>query len=349
MTTRLTWDQGSAYDLFISLHVLHHPGRFGLRPSWAAGVRSRLPGQQRAFLDEAQSFMPVPLHWLFHLPARPKDSAAALAALEKIDPAERLAALTLAVFEAPELEPRLPEVAKRGAWTDADREIAARAIPHLNGPAITRLLDAWSDPAAFGERYLQALQTYCEVFFAEEEARIQPALEEGLARAQALARDLPLPELLEELSHGVQFDWLPGTEELALVPSYWAAPLVFYHNLGPGRRLLLFGSRPEEQTLVPGEQVPAELVTALKALADPTRLRILRYLGEEPLTPSQLARRLRLRAPTVVHHLNTLRLAGLVQIRLTAEGEKRYALRSGAVNAAARRLQDFLRTDGTQH
>ena len=38
---QLTWDIGTAYDFFMSLEVLHHPDDYGLRASWAAGVRSR--------------------------------------------------------------------------------------------------------------------------------------------------------------------------------------------------------------------------------------------------------------------------------------------------------------------
>jgi hypothetical protein len=37
----ITWDSGTAYDLFVSLRVLHEPDKFDLRASWAAGVRSR--------------------------------------------------------------------------------------------------------------------------------------------------------------------------------------------------------------------------------------------------------------------------------------------------------------------
>ncbi|MBG0786260.1 MAG: hypothetical protein H0S79_14280, partial [Anaerolineaceae bacterium] len=51
--TQILWDQGSAYDLFISLRILHKPDEFGLRPSWAAGVRSRLPLSLRETLEQA--------------------------------------------------------------------------------------------------------------------------------------------------------------------------------------------------------------------------------------------------------------------------------------------------------
>jgi hypothetical protein len=36
---RLHWDYGTAYDLFVSLMVLHKPSKFGLRGAWAKGVR----------------------------------------------------------------------------------------------------------------------------------------------------------------------------------------------------------------------------------------------------------------------------------------------------------------------
>ena len=48
---KILWDQGTAYDFFTSLYVLHFPDEFGLRGAWAAGVRSRLPSKARDFLE----------------------------------------------------------------------------------------------------------------------------------------------------------------------------------------------------------------------------------------------------------------------------------------------------------
>jgi DNA-binding transcriptional ArsR family regulator len=95
--------------------------------------------------------------------------------------------------------------------------------------------------------------------------------------------------------------------------------------------------------------VPDALLQALKALSDPTRLRILYYLSGESLSPADLARRLRLRLPTVTHHLKTLRLAGLVRLTL-GEGKvtKRYAVRPAAVDGTFAALQRFLARDGLE-
>ena len=109
--------------------------------------------------------------------------------------------------------------------------------------------------------------------------------------------------------------------------------------------LVVFGCRQETQNLTPGEYVPDALVMGLKALAEPTRLRILYYLNHGTASPSSLARHLRLRAPTVIHHLNTLRLAGLVQVTLTANGDRRYSLRPGAIEDTYKLLNKIIQCE----
>ena len=344
--TRIHFDLGTAYDLFISLLVLHHPADFGLRPSWAAGVRSRIPAPQREFFEGSRSFLLTPFHWLHGLPPATRNAGAVLTALRQVPPAQRLPRLAINPETPSELAAALQAIAANGKASRAEREILKADLQkkrHSPPPdALETIVSAWSDPAAFGDTYLEALEAYYAAFFAEEEARIAPALQSGLNTAQALAGRLPLDQLVERLSRGVQIESLMSVDELVLVPSYWSSPLIFFQHLGVQQALLVFGCRPQDQSLVPGDQVPAALLSALKALSDPTRLRILRYLAGTPLTPGQLASRLRLRAPTVIHHLNALRLAGLVQINLHNEGERRYALRQEALELVTAGLLDFL-------
>lgn len=51
---------------------------------------------------------------------------------------------------------------------------------------------------------------------------------------------------------------------------------------------------------------------AFKALADPTRRRILELLRSADLTAGELADRFDMTKPSISHHLNTLKAAGLV-------------------------------------
>jgi DNA-binding transcriptional ArsR family regulator len=79
----------------------------------------------------------------------------------------------------------------------------------------------------------------------------------------------------------------------------------------------------------------------LKALADPTRLKILRILNQEELGPTELSRRLDLRGPTIIHHLRELRLAGLVILTLRGQ-EKHYRARLEALDTAHLDLKGFI-------
>src|SRR5687767_13480935 len=93
---RISWDVGTAYDLFISLNVLHAPNNFGLRAAWAAGMRSRLPTSEREFFEDVLGSVMggPPLGWIYHLPD-PKDATTALEVLEEIPVSQRLHDLTL--------------------------------------------------------------------------------------------------------------------------------------------------------------------------------------------------------------------------------------------------------------
>lgn len=341
----LIWDMGTVYDLFASLVVLHHPANFGLRPAWAAGVRSRLPAAQRETLELALSLLPIPLQWMQDLPA-PRDVSTALEVLEKTPPAQRLMDLAAGDDMPAEIRALLRKLslAEKPVLQEMDdlRAYLQRRGKSFDPDTLKKIIDIGAHPAEFGEAFLMALKAYYQVFFREEEARLQPHLTAGIEKAKKLAAELPLPALLEHLTGGVEVLPRVKTPKLVLVPSYWGAPLIFLGKVSAERTLLMFGCRSEDESRIPADQAPKALVRSLKALADPTRLHILHDLGEESLTPTELARRLRLRAPTVVHHLNLLRLCGLVHITLEADGEKRYSLRAGALQALLQDTQRYL-------
>ncbi len=343
---QISWDSGTAYDLFASLHVLHHPDKFGLRGSWAAGVRSRLTTSQRSILEDAQRLLFIsPLVWVTGLP-EPKDADTALWSLSQIPPAGRLAAMAYRDETAPEVIAILQEISARQAWDDGDLVRINQHRHRVDGQEererLVTTLNWWSQVQEYGERFQSALSAYVSVFFAEEEQRIKPYLQQALARGQEQASRVEFGRLFLELSQGVKITVLEQAEEVTLVPSYWITPLVMYDRLSQDHWLTLFGARPAEAALVPGEVVPDALLRALKALSDPTRLLILRYLCDQPQTPSELARRLRLRPPTVIHHLNALRLAGLVYVTLAQREERCYASRVPAVGELFEVLRNFL-------
>jgi DNA-binding transcriptional ArsR family regulator len=347
---QLSWEWGTAYDLFASLYVLHKPDEFGLRPSWAAGVRSRLPADARETLEKAQSVIGIPFYWLHNLPD-PKDGATVIWALGQLSPAERLSAVVFSPYWSKYIGDIYQRVSARGSWDEDDLESLKENIPHKKEKSaksqkyLAAMLDVWADAEAFGEGYLEALSVYQDVFFAEEERRIKPALKDAHKRAQDLSAEMSFTDMLEQLSQGVRFSTEWEVEEWIMVPSYWLTPYLFYDRFNEDQAILLYGARPPDVSLVPGELVPENILRVLKTLADPTRLKILRYLTHENLTQAELARRLRLRAPTVTHHLKDLRLAGLVYLNVGEKGERRYECRFEAVKTMCDGLQGFLKQE----
>lgn len=341
----LFWDVGTTYDLFVSLSVLNQPVQFGLRPSWAAGVRSRLPFAQRQFMESLTGFFHTPLGWIHDLPDPAKNAGEAVKYINSLPSTELLPHLTFTYDMASNIKHTLGEIAESHRATLSQKAFLQKSYfpeASLTEDARNRLIAAWEDTAAFGDGFKFMLASYYEHFFAEEEARIQPVLSTALARAQERAETKPLRDLLDELSQGVQLERVFTQPDIVLVPSYWSSPLIIYSPIQSDRVLMLFGCRPADQTLIPGDAVPDQILGTLKALADPTRLQMLRYLKAEPLTAAALSRKLRLRPPTVTHHLQQLRLAGLVQIFLEPEGEKKYTLRVEALTSTQKLLQKYI-------
>ena len=343
-TTTLGWDVGTAYELFVSLHVLHSPEKYDLRPSWAAKILARIPTAERTFLEEIAPFLEFPLRWLYELP-KPKNAITVLYALQQIPPAERGKATLGGHHHGTDVDNRLLGIAERHRW---DKDDLSALVPEMCSEGedageqqLIKYLNWWVRPDDFGEMLYAALQAYYEAFFEQEEQRVGPVLQAGLERAKELASRLSIRDLISELSQGVQYTEDLG-EELIIVPAFWMTPLVTLSSIGEGRKLLLFGARPANMSAIPGEPVPDALLIALKALADPTRLKILNYISQQELTPSELSRRLNLRAPTVTHHLKELRLAGLVNLTVRGQ-EKLYRARLGALDSIHSNLKSFLK------
>jgi len=70
----------------------------------------------------------------------------------------------------------------------------------------------------------------------------------------------------------------------------------------------------ENETTLSSEEMKL-LVVLGRALADPTRIRILGLLAERPMYGQELAKVLDVKPPTISHHISPLVMAGLVRVR----------------------------------
>jgi DNA-binding transcriptional ArsR family regulator len=351
---KLQWDHGTAYDFLSSLYVLHFPDEFGLRGAWAAGVRSRLPNEAREFLEIVIGNFNIPLDWISSL-SEPKDAATALLALKRIPHGEWLDELRLSPVDSEECLALLQQTSQSGSWNQETVEELIWTWRHASsekrvipGPVTEKraagVLELYADPGKFGRYYLDGLETYYKVFFSEEEKRILPKLEQALEKNRKLIAETGTETYLNAALEQAGITAPTGVEEIVLAPSYWCTKN-FELSADSKKLVLLFGARPKEESLVPGEVVPEDLLRRLKAMTDPTRMRILRYLLQEQLTPAELARRLRLRAPTVTHHLHTLKASGMVQFVKKGKNEHLYFAKMDSIRETYALLKDFLEQD----
>jgi len=233
----ISWDFGTAYEFFISLHVLHEPEYYGIRASWAAGIRSRIPAAERKLLEEIIPFSRWPISWARKLPT-PKDAISALWTMRQIPAAERMIKVfELDCAETPAWTHGILDIATRRAWDETDLAFFEKNRKHkgkkdFNLDRFKRYLDWWARPDEFGDGFLAALQAYHTAFFEDEEKRIAPVMKSGLERAQELAKNLSVSDLITELSQGVRLEEDEfNPQEIIIAPSYWPTPLVVLEKL----------------------------------------------------------------------------------------------------------------------
>jgi DNA-binding transcriptional ArsR family regulator len=355
----LGWDWGTAYEFLLSLDTVFRPKGHGVPAPWAAGVRKRLSpkGQAgfKAFFSPSYGFLAyTPLHLVLQMD-QPKDVAHFLDYVEAI-PGEDFARRAHTPLVGESAETRVINKALAGKkLTDAEIEEFRRVIAHsrlLPAPTLPEmrtLLADMADPAATKQRWLAVMREYHSAFFAEEEARLTPVLKRMLEEAQALSSTMKVTDLIEKLSNGFTISEESNLRSLILVPSVWIQPFVVPMQLSGDSMLLAWGALPPGYRLVPGEMVPHEALMVLRALADPTRLRLMRLLAQEPRSPQALAHELKLSLPTVSHHMRELRGAGLVRLEASI-GEKgresRYTVRWPSAERAFSDLEQFVAGEG---
>jgi DNA-binding transcriptional ArsR family regulator len=348
----LEWDYGTAYEIIYSLHTILRPKEHGVPAPWAAGVRKRLSGQAQADL---KTFFSPPFGYLAYSPLhlvlemdRPKTVERFLDHLQDIPDDEFTQRIHLPLVSNDSLGRLINKGVSGKPVSDTDVEEYRRLIVQGGRVAPTaaevrRFFSDVADPANTKKRWLALLREYQAVFFSEEEKRAEPVLEKMVEQAQKLSRTMAVPDLIEKLSNGVTISRDLDLKRLVLVPSIWLHPFTMRFEPADREMFMTWGAHPPGYRLVPGETVPDDALLVLRALGDPTRLRLLRLLAAEPRTPQSLAIELKLSLPTVSHHIRELRVAGLIRLEIAGKGrESRYTVRWPSAERAFKQLEEFV-------
>jgi DNA-binding transcriptional ArsR family regulator len=206
------------------------------------------------------------------------------------------------------------------------------------GNAMARLL---SDPASFRDELALVLQRFWQTGFKGDWSALEPQLRAEAFHLKDLHENGSLAELTRELNLPVVFDedaqeLRPKTgsaiafdrvDRIYLAPSafntrrWWAkyeAKSQRFNLYFPIARGVVSPNKIPEEARPSRESarrsqhvVNAESV--FRALGDTTRYAIASVLARTPTTSAELARSLKVSKPTITHHVQALRAAGLIE------------------------------------
>jgi DNA-binding transcriptional ArsR family regulator len=217
-------------------------------------------------------------------------------------------------------DPRLDAPVVRAAI----RERGRRAGPDV-AAVVDRLI---TDPVAVAARLAELLGAYWEAGFRTEWRRIEHSIVRAAGAGRRLSAGGGVYALLRALPSRLRVD--PARHEfgvnlphdhvveigpdgdLLLVPSLYVRPHVRVNCDRPWPLALIYPAAGDGRKRSPP---PPDLVEALRALGDGTRLQVLRLIAERPRSPQELAPLIGISEAGLSKHLGRLVGAGLVRTR----------------------------------
>jgi ArsR family transcriptional regulator, arsenate/arsenite/antimonite-responsive transcriptional repressor len=343
-------------DLVSVLSLLYRavPGS-GLDP-WLIEARGRLPDAVRDDLDSLHGFTgrllyypeePVmrfdPLH-PNRRDASLEDLTAFMQSLSEADYRDMVEHALERVYADREMRWRSP----------ADEEAWRRALlPALTTAKLDDVMALIADPAELKRRTIAMFEGVWHAVYREARQAEAPLLQEaarrgaafsdrGFAEAYAALTGQRVPEVLDRPP--------PSITRVAFCPSAHLGEFVSYIASEPD--LVVFFAAPQllartqkaeatEDSIVESGPMPAaaetNLLEAARALADPTRIRMLDLLLEGELYAQEIVGRLGVAQSAVSRHLGQLERAGIVTVDLR-RGSKYYAVNPERLDAIAAAL-----------
>lgn len=337
----VTVETSACYDFVVSLRALFNPRTFVKQRRWAAAQLPRLPEPVRAKgrllfggFDTALGYGAARL-----IPGLVDPVPSALVdAVRSADPVE-LATYMLDTGEtSPERRSQFDAVLSGSGSLD-------EALDGLAPGWAARCRRVLDDPAGAQQELAEVLGAYLDRVYNEHLEMVTRLLAEAHPAAVRLLDVLPPEAAIEQLTGGYTFSADLGLRRITLAPSVFIDPFMSTRvDESSGDALVIY---PVVSDIFDGyEPVPArdELVVSLKAIADDSRLSMLRLLAQRPMYTADLVEQLRLAQPTVHHHLTQLRTARLVRQERDRHGMK-YSLRPDAASALLRALQEWISAD----
>jgi DNA-binding transcriptional ArsR family regulator len=315
------------YDFLVSLRALFNPRTYESTRVWAAAARAKLPpplhDRGRFFFQGHDTSLGYGVTRV--IPGLPEDATPAtlIDAIRSADPR----ALALYMLDTGETSEEALQVFDRALNGGASAAALNRAFKTESADWAKRCRRVLADASWAQSELVLLLEEYLALVFEGEVPHVRSAVAHGAARADELLSVLPTITAIDQLAGGYTLSAGLSLRSVTLAPSAFIYPFMASRvDERSGDALIVFGVKSD--AFIRFETVPLdpELVRAVKALADPARLKVMRLLNRRPMAGPDLVAVLGLSAPTVHHHLHQLRAAGLVH-QERVKGGMQYTVR----------------------
>lgn len=221
------------------------------------------------------------------------------------------------------------------------------SITHASPDEVAALL---TSPDQLRRRTLALLDGFWRQCYQAEFERQLPELQRAVRYAQQLAHPTVQVSFSELTGHRLPEDLsaaLANVERVVFCPSPHVGSFVQY-ILYPPALILYFNaftvlqgrpSRPRtSDRSLDDELMPDEVLDGLRALSDPSRMRIVEMLRNREMYAQEIVQQLSISQSAVSRHLGTLESAGVVGVR-PANGMKYYSVDRSRLRSLATHLE----------
>lgn len=189
------------------------------------------------------------------------------------------------------------------------------------------------------ENYEPLLRLWYEQYFRYAEHKILPLLIEDASEKKLLQSKMDTIALIEYASGGVVIEDVPDLTTIVLLPTVHNRPINTYCFY----KKMVIIQYPVEVPMNHDDEPPTVLLRMTRALSDPTRLRLLRYVAHEPKSLWEMQADLGQSREMLMHHLMMLRVAGLLRIHLCGENNERFSIRPDGASELQMFLESYIR------
>lgn len=164
------------------------------------------------------------------------------------------------------------------------------------------------DLTAFRDFYTEALTGWNEVYSIDD--NVTRELEERILLLKEESKTMYVIDFVEKCTNGIRIYPMEDLHRVLLVPTLHSAPLNRIYELNHTLFIHFAIEQQDENSILPSKS----FLRKTNALANVSRLGILKLLASEPKTFTEIGREMKLSKSNLHHHLIMLRTAGLVRI-----------------------------------